>query len=168
MNGRAPFSPARRAFLRGGGPVVRRLRPPWAIAEARFLDLCTACDACVVACPEQVLHRGEGGYPVFEPHSGACVFCRKCVDACDTNALDGEPARPWAIRAEISSSCLTLNGVTCFSCRDACGETAIRFRPALGGARVELDASCCTGCGACLGVCPVSAIALSVPETDDE
>lgn len=163
----APFSPGRRAFLRGDGPAARQLRPPWAVAQQRFLDLCTTCDACVEACPEQVLQRGDGGYPLFEPRHGECVFCRKCVEACKAGALDPALARPWTVRAEISPACLARNGVTCFSCRDACAESAIRFRPALGGARVDLDESRCTGCGACVGTCPVSAIRLSIPEAVD-
>lgn len=162
-----PFSPSRRAFLRGGRSAVRPLRPPWALAETDFVDACTGCDACVAVCPEQVLRRGEAGHPVFDPSLGACVFCRRCVEACESGALADDAAGPWTIRAEVASSCLTLNGVTCFSCRDACGEAAIRFRPALGGARAELDASRCTGCGACIGVCPVSAIALSAQEARD-
>ena len=36
---------------------------------------------------------------------------------------------------------------------------AILFRPALGGyALPEVDAAACTGCGLCIGVCPVKAI----------
>ncbi|MGN7930129.1 ferredoxin-type protein NapF [Sphingopyxis sp. 22461] len=167
MTGTATFSPERRAFLRGKPSRPSPLRPPWAVTEALFLDLCTSCDDCIAACPEQVLDRGDGGYPLFDPQRGECLFCEKCVEACDTGALDGALAGPWTIRADIAPSCLAKSGVTCFSCRDACGEAAIGFRPALGGAHVELDAARCTGCGACVGVCPVSAITLSAPEAAD-
>ncbi|MGL3821181.1 ferredoxin-type protein NapF [Sphingopyxis sp. R3-92] len=164
MTDKVVFSSDRRAFLRGKAEVDPIFRPPWAIAEAEFLDACTGCDSCVTACPEHVLIAGEGGYPHFDPSRGECVFCRQCVDACETGALDGARDRPWAIKGEIAATCLARNGVTCFSCRDACGEAAIRFRPALGGAHPDLHQARCTGCGACVGVCPVSAITLSVPE----
>lgn len=164
MTGTAAFSADRRAFLRGRPAAPPPLRPPWAISEARFVDLCTGCDDCVTACPEHVLGRGEGGYPLFDPQQGECLFCRKCVDACDTGALDGGLAGPWTIKADIAPACLAQNGVTCFSCRDACGEAAIRFRPAVGGALPELDLARCTGCGACVGVCPVAAISLAAPD----
>lgn len=164
MTEKVAFSPDRRAFLRGRAENRAAFRPPWAIAKTDFVDACTACDACISACPEHVLIAGEGGYPHFDPSHGECVFCRQCVDACESGALDGARDQPWAIKADIADTCLARNGVTCFSCRDACGEAAIRFRPALGGAHPDLDAALCTGCGACVGICPVSAITLSVAE----
>lgn len=167
MTGTAAFSPDRRAFLRGRPAAPSPLRPPWALGEARFVDLCTGCDDCIAACPEHVLVRGDGDYPLFDPRQGECLFCEKCVEACDTGALDGRLPGPWTIKAGIAPACLAQNGVTCFSCRDACGEAAIRFRPAVGGALPELDPTRCTGCGACVGVCPVAAISLTMPEALD-
>ncbi|MBD4688740.1 4Fe-4S dicluster domain-containing protein, partial [Xanthomonas citri pv. citri] len=47
------------------------------------------------------------------------------------------------------------------SCGDGCESRAIRFRPALGGiATLQLDLTACNGCGACLSVCPTSAISI--------
>jgi ferredoxin-type protein NapF len=52
------------------------------------------------------------------------------------------------------------NGVVCSSCRDACPAQAIHF-PILSRLPLpEVDAEACTGCGACVSVCPVGAIAL--------
>ncbi|RJF94117.1 ferredoxin-type protein NapF [Sphingomonas cavernae] len=161
----AAFSPARRAFLRGGVQAEPALRPPWALDEPNFLVACDGCGVCIEACPEHVLARSEGGYPVFDPMLGECLFCEACVTACIPRALDKTQAQPaWRLKAGIASTCLAKNGVTCFSCRDACGEMAIRFRPAQGGAAPELDTDRCTGCGACVGICPVSAISLARPE----
>jgi ferredoxin-type protein NapF len=156
------FSPSRRAFLRGRAPQEPTLRPPWAIPEPAFLAACTACSDCIDACPETVLVRGDGQYPQFDPLLGECTFCRACAEACEVHALDLAGIQPaWALTAQIGGTCLARNGVTCFSCRDACGEAAIRFAPALGGAIPQLDAGRCTGCGACVAVCPVSAISLA-------
>lgn len=167
MSGRGAFSAERRSFLRGGSAATPPLRPPWAIAEPLFLDRCTGGGDCIAACPEQVLARGDGGYPVFDPGRGECLFCADCVESCAPDALDAGLSAAWTIKAGIAATCLARNGVTCFSCRDACGEAAIGFRPALGGALPEIDATRCTGCGACVGVCPVAAIALAAPEIID-
>lgn len=64
--------------------------------------------------------------------------------------LVGRLAQAVARRAslKIGSTCLTLGGVGCGSCADACPEAAIRLRPRLGGPPVAtLDARSCTGCG---------------------
>lgn len=137
------------------------MRPPWAIAEPTFLEACTMCGDCIRACPEHVLLAGDGQFPEFDPTLGECTFCGACADACESRALDLASVQPaWMLKAQIAGICLSHNGVTCFSCRDACGEGAIRFAPALGGAVPELDPARCTGCGGCVAVCPVSAISL--------
>lgn len=164
MNGGAPFSPERRALLHGGRDIGAPLRPPWAIAESAFVETCNGCGDCVPACPEHVLKRGDGGLPIYDPARGECLFCAACAKACGAGAFGATDEEPWAIKARIDTSCLARNGVTCFACRDACGEAAICFVPRIGGAHPELDPSRCTGCGACVGVCPVAAIALAVPE----
>jgi ferredoxin-type protein NapF len=74
------------------------------------------------------------------------------------------PAQTMNVAApiQIGSSCIAFNNVVCRSCGDACGETAIRFSPRLGGAALpELIAGRCTGCGVCIPACPASAITLS-------
>jgi ferredoxin-type protein NapF len=69
---------------------------------------------------------------------------------------------PAARKATISDACLAEAGVSCMACRDACPEEAIRFRPRLGLPFLpEVDLAACTGCGACIEVCPASAIAIA-------
>lgn len=162
MAARAP-DPARRALLRGKiqPPVV--IRPPWAWAEPEFLDACSRCNDCIERCPEHVLVSGPGGYPQFDPSRGECTFCGDCADACSAKALDRQAVSPpWHWIADISNdSCLTHHGVICASCQDGCGERAIRFQPALGAVPMPIiDATRCTGCGACVGSCPTQAISL--------
>lgn len=61
----------------------------------------------------------------------------------------------------VGPACLALNGVVCRVCAEHCERHAIRFRLAPGGVAVPLvRAERCDGCGACVKVCPASAIAL--------
>jgi ferredoxin len=53
------------------------------------------------------------------------------------------------------NACLAWNGVICISCRTACDEQAIRFDPLRQPSIVD---EACTGCGACINVCPPFAI----------
>ena len=136
------------------------LRPPWALPESDFASRCTRCDACVRACPEQVLVRGGDGLPRFVATSGECTFCGDCVQACESAALDASILPPWELGARVGDGCLSARGVVCASCREACPETAIHVAPGARGPAL-IDAGRCTGCGACVGICPAGAIALS-------
>lgn len=152
---------SRRALLLGRAAVVVPLRPPWALAESDFTDACTTCAVCIERCPEHVLARGARGYPVFNPQLGECTFCAECVDACTPRALDRNAAgAPWNQRAVIGDACLAMHGVVCSSCRDTCPEQAIRFPVVASVAIPSIDDNLCSGCGACVSVCPVSAIAV--------
>jgi len=75
--------------------------------------------------------------------------------------LTGGTARSPAGLA-ISEACLARAGVVCQACGDACPERAIRFALRRGGPPLPgVDEDRCTGCGACLPICPVGAISLS-------
>lgn len=62
---------------------------------------------------------------------------------------------------QVAEHCLSLSGIACRACEDACAVRAIRFEPRLGGVdRLSIDIGTCSGCGECLPVCPVSALSL--------
>lgn len=155
-------SPSRRALLFAGTATVPAppvFRPPWAKPEPEFASACTRCDACVRGCPEQVLVRDADGLPRFDALAGECTFCGECAAACDSGAFTTVRDRPWTLSARVADSCLSAHGVVCASCSDLCPVAAIRVPPAARGA-AQVDADACTGCGACVGACPVDAIAL--------
>lgn len=138
-------------------------RPPWALQDdAAFTQTCTRCGACVQACAAGVLHKGDGGYPVIDFARAGCTLCGDCLRACEPKALSrtATPA-PFAWRAVISNACLNLRSVECRTCVDACDARALRYTPRLGGiGRVSVDAAACTGCGACVALCPTQALSL--------
>lgn len=156
-------SATRRAFLTGRSSRAELpFRPPWAVAENRFTDLCDRCVDCRTACPEEILIRGDGGFPEILFNAGECTFCGDCRTACPTGALNRDPeALPWRVDLELTAACLALRGVVCRVCGDLCQTRAIRFRLAVGGGALpQIDGSACTGCGACVSPCPVGAIRL--------
>ena len=161
---------SRRFFLRGGvaSPpvaVVAPLRPPWALAEPAFTEVCTRCDACIDACPQQILQRGEGGFPAVNFSSNGCNECKRCSEVCVPNTIDWHPDRhPWGWHAVIGPACLAVQRVECRVCGEMCDASAIRFRPSLNGvAQPEVSATDCSGCGQCVAPCPTHAIQMLTP-----
>ncbi len=165
--GLAVTNAERRQFLRGDMKLRRiPVRPPWALPEERFTSVCTRCSDCVDACDKGLISIGSGGFPQVDFRRGGCTFCGDCLAACAPKALDGdntEPARAWSLRAEVQAQCLAVNGVVCRTCGDVCEPRAIRFQLEIGGrARPQIDQDRCTGCGNCIGPCPVQALSVSM------
>lgn len=149
----------RRNFLRGRFSRIDTnvMRPPGSVAGME--DLCTGCGDCARACPEAIIALDGDRRPVVDLMRGACTFCGECARACPSAALDPALSRDWPWRAQVSQSCLSVQGVFCRACEDSCDPLAIRFRLAPGGVSTPMiDLGQCNGCGACATVCPSRAI----------
>lgn len=158
---------SRRQFLRGDLRGSRAgVRPPWALPESAFTERCTRCNDCITACPSSLITRGSGGYPELDFGRGGCDFCGKCAAACRAGAFQAVAAGSlgaWFHRAAIDVRCLSARGVVCRACGDHCQARAIRFRLATAGRSfAQLDLTRCTGCGACVAVCPAGAVTMQV------
>ena len=161
----------RAQFLRGDFSAEGAFRPPWAVAEYPFTELCDRCDACIKACPSNLLKRGTAGYPEIEFHKNGCDFCEACARSCPTSAIHISAEnhfQPWQLIAKFKHNCLSENGVVCRSCGDLCESRAIKFNMVVGGsALLKLDTSLCNGCGECVSVCPVQAIEIKHINTEE-
>ncbi len=157
----------RAQFLRGGWGSNKQavIRPPWSVSEESFTDLCNRCGACIDACPEKIIASGSGKFPMVDFQKGECSFCQECVKACQYHAFTALSEKPWDIKAEIKDHCLSKIGVVCQSCSEVCDNNAIHFSLQMGGVPdISLDSAQCNGCGACVSICPKSAIKISIVE----
>lgn len=151
------------ARFRGDKP---QFRLPWAKSADVFVDSCTRCLKCMDVCPEKIIVKGSGGFPVIEFGSGGCTFCAACADICSDGCFsaDRTPENAWNLTVSPSSACVESKGVSCRLCEGACDVSAIRFRPRIGGGMTIHFDERCTGCGACLPACPVSALSMTIAE----
>lgn len=152
---------SRRQLLRGKHIAIR---PPWAQEEEVFINTCSRCNACITHCPEKIIIKGQGGFPEVNFTLGECTFCESCLENCPTTALikQQEDSQPWSLTLEVTAECLPKHGVVCITCREFCEQQVFTFPPQQGGVTTpQITAENCTGCGACISVCPTQAIKLT-------
>ncbi len=177
---------SRRALFRGrftSNPVqqVPTVRMPWMVSSELFTDQCSRCAECIDACPEGIIEKGDGGFPSVNFNQGECTFCAECVEVCQEPVFRSTEESPWDWIAKISESnqssaghggmavsldgvCMAHQGVVCQSCKDVCDVRAIRMHYQTSAvATPVVDQEACTGCGACVSVCPTKAIDMQLP-----
>jgi len=136
------------------------IRLPWLKSIDAFYENCTRCYDCIQACPEQIIHIGNGKYPAVNFKAGGCPLCGECAKAC-SQRLFNSPSdhKPWQLVAQVANTCLPYQQVSCRSCQDSCPSTAIKFTLQPGTTSTpEIIVEKCTGCGFCVAPCPVFAI----------
>jgi len=160
------------------------LRPPGALPEERFADLCIRCGSCIRACPTGCLPASWDARdplafqtPAMDYRRAGCAFdCKACGRVCPTGAIRDLPLagkqRTVVGTARIDPSrCIPhRDGKACVVCYSACPVAgAVALAPA--GRTLPwgdplllpaVDPARCIGCGLCEAACPVPGSAVRV------
>ena len=155
------------------------LRPPGALAEKEFLNLCVRCGECMKVCLQNSLQPAlwqagmEGVFsPILIPRLGYCEYnCTLCGQVCPTGAIANlslAEKHAFVIGKAVfdKNRCLPYaSAKPCIVCEEHCptGDKAIKFehREVIReGKQVVLkqpyvDENLCVGCGICEKVCPL-------------
>ena len=137
------------------------IRPPYYKDINAFDTECQNCDGiCATLCQEQIIIINEDKTPKLNFSNSGCTYCDDCSVACEYDVLDVEYKRVIDAGIRINeSTCLSWQGVMCFSCKDPCLENAIDFKAMF---MPSIDQEKCTSCGFCISRCPSDAIDIKV------
>jgi ferredoxin-type protein NapG len=164
------------------------IRPPGALAEARFQGACIRCGLCVRDCPYDILSLATpeepvaNGTPYFVARQGPCEMCEDipCVKACPTGALDHgltditKSKMGLAVLVD-QENCLNFLGLRCDICHRVCPliDKAITLEQSLNARTGKhalfiptVHSDACTGCGKCEKACPLPVAAIKVYPVD--
>ena len=154
---------SRRNFMRAKpADTPSPIRLPWTADETLFTRGCTQCGDCVNACEENIIVKGDGGFPEIDFSAGECTFCQRCVNVCKEPLFKPFNVQAWQLNIEIENSCLAKKQVHCQVCQDSCEVEAIAFTYIHASVpQPEIALTDCSRCGACVSVCPESAIQIT-------
>ena len=157
------------------GPIM----PPGARNLAAFKDNCTACHACVAACPNNIIKPASFEYgidgimlPTLKYDRKYCSYeCNICSQTCPHGALEHislkEKQKTQIALAvyDPSTRVIIQDGVNCGACSRSCPAGAIEMKenPVVPGQFLpSVNSSLCIGCGACEYACPAMPKAIMV------
>lgn len=153
-------------------PVI----PPGALGIDHFSATCTACLACVGACPERVILPGIDNFglagivqPSLDFNRSRCAYtCNACTQVCPTNALVPltlgvkQRTRIGQVVFEKNRCLVYTHKRDCGACAEVCPTHAVHTIKENNVHHPRLAPDACIGCGACQQVCPVSPKAIHV------
>ncbi|MCK9626405.1 MAG: 4Fe-4S binding protein [Bacteroidales bacterium] len=151
--------------------------PPGGVSVEHLKEFCTACQACVSACPRGIIKPALGQYgidgfmmPVLSYEKQFCGYdCNICSQVCPNRAL-----LPISLEEKkltqigrvkfIAKNCIVyLKGTDCGACEEHCPTKAIKMVPFKNGLYFpSVHRDICIGCGGCEYVCPATPKAMTV------
>ena len=166
------------ARSRGEQESPNVLRPPGALAQWQFAQLCLRCGNCVRNCPSQIIttrwHSQSWSTWLTPEISFDSDHCRKeclaCMQTCPSGAIalaspDTEPKPAIGLAHVLMDRCLLAIGRECRTmCLDACPYEAVTLHEWTwedDRRYPMIVADNCPGCGACQVACtPMDAIVI--------
>jgi ferredoxin-type protein NapF len=146
------------------------ITPPGAVSIERFKKNCTACYACVSACPSNIIKPAYTEYgldglllPVLNFSNHYCSYdCKVCTEVCPNDALlpltlkDKQLTQIGQVRYTPKNCIVYTDGVDCGACDEHCPTKAITMIPFKNSSLYipKVNYDLCIGCGACEHVCP--------------
>jgi ferredoxin len=171
------------------------IRPPGAVEEDKFLDLCLRCEECVKACSSTGACLQPAGFqygfagfwtPRADMREGYCEYtCILCGEVCPSGAIkpltvEEKKAKIIGLAKIDRSHCIPWEkGIDCIVCEEHCPtpKKAIQFRLGEVPLPEELKTGVklpyvipelCIGCGICETKCPVVGISAIRITTENE
>ncbi len=185
---KTPNTSSRRLFLASAGAIVaagaahtvvpalrkpagtgKALTPPGSRSLDHLKQHCTACHACIAACPSRVLRPSTGEYgidglllPVLDYNRSFCNYeCTVCSTTCPNGAILPLSTEEKAIvqigkAVFMPGRCIVVRDETdCGACDEHCPANAIEMIPYGQGLLIpKVDSTICIGCGGCEYICP--------------
>jgi len=153
-------------------PIV----PPGACGALPFSKRCTACHACVAACPQHIIKPEMAAYrrvgtlqPVMDYTHGYCAYeCNRCGHVCPTGAIapvaleEKKLIRIGTVRLIENLCVVYTRHEDCGACAELCPTHAVYTEEKDGVLYPKTNPALCIGCGACEHVCPQTPRAILV------
>lgn len=152
-------------------PKISGISPPGSISIVHLKQNCTACHACITACPNNIIKPATMEYgldgvllPVLNFDNHFCSYeCNQCSIVCPSNAImpitleEKKLTQVGKVRF-IPKRCIVFTDKTaCGACEEHCPTKAITMVPYKNREGLyfpSVNRDYCIGCGGCEFICP--------------